>query len=70
MGLTGLQHNFSISSSQFGGTALNDLYTSLAVVGASGAGAKTVTVTGNWGATAAYGHNPVIAIAKGWSVAN
>ena len=70
IGLTGLQHNFSISSSQFGGTALNNLYNSLAVVGVSGAGAKTVTVTGNWGATAAYGHNPAIAIAKGWSVTN
>jgi hypothetical protein len=70
IGLTGLQHNFSISSSQFGGTALNNLYSSLAVVGASGAGVKTVTVSGNWGATAAYGHNPGIAIAKGWSVAN
>ena len=70
IGLTGLQHNFSISNSQFGGTALNNLYSSLAVVGASGAGVKTVTVSGNWGATAAYGHNPAIAIAKGWSVTN
>jgi hypothetical protein len=68
LGITGLQHSFSIESAKLGPTALNNLYSSLAVVGISGAGAKTVTVTGNWGASAAIGHNPAIAISKGWTI--
>jgi hypothetical protein len=44
---------------------LNNLYQSLAVVGASGSGTKTITVTSNWGAA---NDNPAIAIAKGWTV--
>jgi len=68
VGITGIQHNFSVSGCKLSGTALNELYASLAVVGASGSAAKTITVTGNWGASAALGHNPVIAISKGWTV--
>jgi surface protein len=48
-----------------GATALNELYTNLAVVGASGAGAKTLTVTGSLGTA---GDNPAIATAKGWTI--
>lgn len=70
IGLTGIQQNFSIANQLFGATALNNLYSSLAVVGASGSGAKTITVTGNWGATSGLGHNPAIAIVKGWTVTN
>jgi hypothetical protein len=65
VGLSGISENFSIQNCSLGSTALNDLYTRLAVVGASGAGAKTITVSGNWGAAS---DNPAIAIAKGWSV--
>jgi surface protein len=65
VGLSGISENFSIQNCSLGATALNDLYTRLAVVGASGAGAKTITVSGNWGAAS---DNPAIAIAKGWSV--
>jgi surface protein len=65
VGLSGISENFSIQNCSLGPTALNDLYTRLAVVGASGAGAKTITVSGNWGAAS---DNPAIAIAKGWSV--
>ena len=69
-GCTGFFHNFSISGCRFGATALNNLYQSLATVGASGSATKTITVTSNWGASAALGHNPAIAIAKGWAVTN
>lgn len=48
-----------------GATALNELYTNLAVVGAGGAGAKTLTVTGSLGVA---GDNPGIATAKGWTI--
>lgn len=68
-GCTGIQHNFSISGCKFGATALNDLYRSLAVVGTSGANAKIITVTSNWGASASLGHDPSIATSKGWQVA-
>lgn len=69
VGLSGISENFSISGCALGATALNDLYERLAVVGASGSNARTITVTGNWGVSAALGHNPNIATAKGWSVA-
>lgn len=66
VGLSGISENFSILNCALGSTALNDLYNRLATVGASGAGAKTLTITGNWGAT---GSNRSIAIGKGWNVA-
>lgn len=65
IGFTGIQHSFSIAEAKLGPTALNNLYQSLAVVGASGSGTKTITVTGNWGAAS---DNPNIAIEKGWTV--
>lgn len=65
VGLSGISENFSIQNCCLGPTALNILYSRLGVVGASGAGAKTITVSGNWGAA---NDNPSIAIAKGWSV--
>jgi hypothetical protein len=65
IGATGFCHSFNISSTMMGPTQLNELYTNLAVVGASGAGAKTVTITSTWGRTA---DNPMIAISKGWAV--
>lgn len=65
VGATGMCHSFSISSSLMGATQLNEVYTNLPVVGASGAGVKTVTITGNWGRTA---DSPIIAISKGWTV--
>jgi surface protein len=58
--------SFSLPNpNMMGATALNELYTNLAVVGASGAGAKTITVTGSLGTA---GDNPAIATAKGWTV--
>lgn len=69
LGLTGIQHNFSVASAMLGPTTLNNLYTSLAVVGASGSATKTITVTSNWGASTTQ-HNPAIAVAKGWAVTN
>jgi hypothetical protein len=65
VGLSGISENFSIQNCSLGSTALNDLYGRLAVVGVSGAGAKTITVSGNWGVAS---DNPVIAISKGWTV--
>lgn len=62
-GFTGANVDFSNNS--LGGTALNQIYTNLGTVGASGAGARTITVTGNWGTAT---DNPAIAIAKGWTV--
>lgn len=64
-GITGWQHSFSVQNGHLGATALNNIYSSLAVVGASGAGSKTITVTGNWGVT---NDNPAIATSKGWTV--
>lgn len=64
-GITGWQHSFSVLNGHMGATALNNIYSSLAVVGASGAGSKTITVTGNWGVT---NDNPAIATSKGWTV--
>lgn len=69
VGITGAQHNISFASCSLGPTALNSIYTNLAVVGASGSATKTITVTNNWGASAALGHLPSIAEAKGWQVA-
>ena len=65
LGFTGIQHSFSIANCKFGATALNNIYSSLAVVGASGAGTKTITVTGNWGVV---NDTPSIATSKGWTV--
>lgn len=65
VGITGFNHNINISGCKLSGTALNELYSSLAVVGASGSGTKTITVSSNWGAAT---DNPSIAIAKGWTV--
>lgn len=65
VGITGFNHNISISAAKLGATALNELYTSLAVVGASGSATKTITVSNNWGAAT---DDPSIAIAKGWQV--
>jgi hypothetical protein len=62
-GFTGANVDFSNNS--LGATALNTIYTNLGTVGASGAGARTITVSGNWGNAA---DNPAIAIAKGWTV--
>jgi hypothetical protein len=63
---TGINQSFSLpSSNRFSATELNELYTNLAVVGASGAGAKTLTITGAYGSAAS---NKAIAIAKGWTV--
>jgi hypothetical protein len=64
-GFTGAAYNLDITGCKLSGTALNELYESLAVVGASGSGTRTVTVTNNWGAAS---DNPSIAIAKGWTV--
>ena len=64
-GITGIGQNVNFTRCQMGSTALNSLYTSLATVGASGAGAKTITITGNWGAAT---DNISIANAKGWTV--
>lgn len=65
LGFTGIQHSFSIANCKFGATALNNIYSSLAVVGASGSGTKTITVTGNWGVV---NDTPSIATSKGWTV--
>jgi hypothetical protein len=46
-------------------TELNELFTNLATVGASGAGARTLTITNSWGAT---GCNRGIATVKGWTI--
>jgi len=62
-GFTGA--NVSFASCSLGATALNQIYTNLGTVGASGAGARTITVTGNWGTAT---DTPAIAIGKGWTV--
>lgn len=60
-----LYHSFTVPQALLGATELNEIYTNLPVVGASGGNVKTITITGNWGAT---GDNPMIAISKGWAV--
>jgi surface protein len=63
---TGFSQSFSLNNpNMMGATALNELYTNLATVGASGANAKTITITGSLGTA---GDDPGIAIAKGWAV--
>jgi len=62
-GFTGA--NLVVSSCSLGGTALNEIYSNLGTVGASGAGLRAITVTGNWGTAT---DNPSIATAKGWAV--
>ena len=65
-GMTGFTGaNVSFDSASLGATALNDIYRSLAVVGASGSNRFSITVIGNWGNT---DDDPLIAIAKGWQV--
>jgi hypothetical protein len=65
VGLIGASFSFSLASNVLGPTALNEIYTNLATVGISGANARTLTVSGNWGFTAS---NRSIAIGKGWQV--
>lgn len=67
IGITGMAASFSIANTPMGATALNALYSSLATVGVSGAGARTLTVTGCYGS--GRGDNKVTAIGKGWNVA-
>jgi hypothetical protein len=67
IGITGMCASFAITNAPMGATALNDLYSSLGVVGASGTGAKTLTVTGCYGS--GRGDNKGIAHVKGWNVA-
>jgi hypothetical protein len=62
-GFTGA--NVSFENCSLGATALNTIYTNLGVAGASGTGARTITVSGNWGTA---NDNPGIAHAKGWTV--
>lgn len=62
-GFTGA--NVSFASCSLGATALNQIYTNLGVVGASGANARTITVSGNWGTA---NDTPSIATNKGWAV--
>jgi hypothetical protein len=62
-GFTGA--NVSFEACSLGSTALNDIYRSLAVVGVSGANARSITVTSNWGNAA---DDTSIAIGKGWQV--
>jgi surface protein len=58
--------SFSLPNpNMMGATALNELYTNLAVVGASGANAKTLTVTGSLGVAS---DNISIATSKGWAI--
>jgi len=65
-GMTGFTGaNVSFEACSLGATALNDIYRSLAVVGASGANVRSITVTGNWGNAA---DDTSIAIGKGWQV--
>jgi surface protein len=65
LGFTGISQNFTVANNWLGSTALNNLYTSLAVVGASGSGTKTITVSNCIGVA---NDNPNIAIEKGWTV--
>ena len=62
----GISENFTLPNpNKLGFTALNEIYTNLPVVGASGSNTKTITVTGSQGVA---GDNPNIAIYKGWAV--
>jgi hypothetical protein len=67
VGMTGISFACNFTSSMMGPTALNDLFSSLATVGASGANARAITITGNWGASSPN-INRSIAIGKGWQV--
>ena len=64
-GFTGAAYNLNLTGLKLSGTALNEVYNGLAVVGASGSNVRTITVTSNWGAAT---DDPNIAIAKGWQV--
>lgn len=65
-GMTGFTGaNVSFEACSLGSTALNDIYRSLAVVGVSGANARSITVSSNWGNAA---DDTSIAIGKGWQV--
>jgi hypothetical protein len=66
IGITGMAASFSVANCSLGATALNQLYSSLATVGVSGAGTRTLTVTGNYGSS--RGDDKTIAIGKGWAV--
>lgn len=61
----GISFSIDLRNAVMGATALNTLYTNLATVGVSGAGARTLQVSGNWGYTAS---DRMIAISKGWAV--
>jgi hypothetical protein len=64
--VTGLAVNLTLPNpNKMSPTELNELFTNLATVGASGAGSKTLTITGSWGAT---GCNRGIATVKGWTI--
>lgn len=65
VGITGCSFSVSYANNTLGATALNSIFSSLATVGVSGAGARTITVSGNWGTAT---DTPSIAIAKGWTV--
>lgn len=58
---TGMNASFDVSNNNLDSTALNEIYTNASATGT----AKTITVTGNWGAP---NDNPSIATAKGWAV--
>lgn len=58
--ISGMKHNLDVSGAKLSAQALNAIYTGLAT-----ASAKTITVTGNYGAA---GDSPSIATAKGWTV--
>jgi hypothetical protein len=57
---TGIKWTFTVASLKLSGTALNEIYTNLAVVTG-----RTITVTSNWGVAT---DDPTIATAKGWTV--
>ena len=61
----GFDQNLDISNLLLGSTALNEIFTNLGTVGASGSNTRTITITGNLGTG---GSNRSIATAKGWAV--
>jgi len=65
VGLTGVSFSINLTNNIMGATALNNLYNSLATVGASGSGVRTIQVSGNWGYDDS---DKTIAIGKGWAV--
>lgn len=67
VGMTGISFACNFTNSMMGSTALNNLFSSLATVGVSGANARTITITGNWGASSPN-ITRSIAIGKGWQV--